>query len=77
MIKTYIFDIDNTLCNTWPTLKSNNSHSLKFFSEAWRVSIIPSFKSMIISVQNRMKRDKCEVFFVRNSLGRENTPSEK
>lgn len=64
MIKTYIFDIDNTLCNTWPTLKSNNSHSLKFFSEAWRVSIIPSFKSMIISVQNRMKRDKCEVFFL-------------
>ena len=26
MIKTYIFDIDNTLCNTWPTLKSNNSY---------------------------------------------------
>jgi|TARA_B100001939_G_scaffold347176_1_gene367969 hypothetical protein len=64
MIKTYIFDIDNTLCNTWPTLKSNKSYSLRFFSEAWRVSFVPSFKSMIIGVENRMKRGNSEVFFL-------------
>ena len=65
MIKTYIFDIDNTLCRTWPTLTKERGYFLfRFFAEAWRVSFIPCFSNMMGYARVRNKRGDSEVYFL-------------
>ena len=57
MQKTYIFDIDNTLCDTWPTLRTNKRNLiLRFIYETWRVVNIPVFGNMVNCVRLRKKR---------------------
>lgn len=65
MIKTYIFDIDNTLCDTWPTLPSKKRNLLfHFFYECWRVSNITPFVGMMGCVKSRLHKKNCKVFFL-------------
>lgn len=65
MFKTYIFDIDNTLCNTWPTLVSKRRNlCFHFFLECWRISHIPPFVAMMRCVKSRLNKNNCEVFFL-------------
>lgn len=63
--KIYIFDIDNTLCNTWPTLQTVRGPSIfRFFREAWRISFIPCFSKMMNCARTRFKRRYSEVYFL-------------
>jgi hypothetical protein len=64
--KTYIFDIDNTLCDTWPTLNftKKNYFFLRFLQEARRVSLIPPFENMMTGVSKRIKRKNTDVYFL-------------
>ncbi len=65
MTKTYIFDIDNTLCHTWPTLSKQKGYFLfRFFEEAWRVSFIPCLNNMMRHAQVRKIRHDSEVYFL-------------
>jgi len=65
MGKTYVFDIDNTICDTWPTLdRIYVPRAFKFFCECWRVSFIPPFPKMINCVRARISRSHCEVYFL-------------
>lgn len=65
MLKTYIFDIDNTLCDTWPTLSTvNGSWLYRFFTEAWRISFIPCFDNMMTCARVRNRRISSEVYFL-------------
>ena len=65
MIKTYIFDIDITLCDTWPTLGGKKRNLLfHFFYECWRVSHISPFPGMMRCVKSRLHKRNCEVFFL-------------
>ena len=65
MRKTYIFDIDNTLCDSWPTLcKMKDSWLIRFFTEAWRVSFIPCFDNMTAHARARLRRSYSEVYFL-------------
>lgn len=65
MLKTYIFDIDNTLCDTWPTLPTvNGSWLYRFFTEAWRISFIPCFDNMMTYARVRNRRISSEVYFL-------------
>jgi hypothetical protein len=63
--KIYIFDIDNTLCDTWPTLKrTKKGRVLHFITECWRISRISPFQGMMLCVKSRLRKKNCEVFFL-------------
>jgi len=65
MFKTYIFDIDNTICDTWPTLNVKKENLLvRFLTECWRVSVLPSFQNMIKCLKVRKYRENCDVYFL-------------
>lgn len=65
MSKTYIFDIDNTLCDTWSTLKESRRNILfRFLSETRRVSFIPAFDNMMGCVRSRKSRKGSQVYFL-------------
>lgn len=65
MIKTYIFDIDNTLCDTWPSLNLRRKNLFfRFINECLRISFLPSYKAMFDCVRRRQARENCNVFFL-------------
>ena len=66
MKKTYIFDIDNTLCNTWPTLRVIRTKLIffRFIDETRRISNIPIFENMATCVKRRKKRGDSNVYFL-------------
>ena len=69
----YVFDIDNTLCNTYPSLQVRREEKikfLKFFFESRRILGLEFFPKMLKIVMRRLKRENSQVLFLtaRNSF---------
>ena len=65
-MKIYVFDIDNTLSDSYPSLTNRKKQSIlkNFFSESIRVLRIPFFENMTLIVKNRIKRKNVNIFFL-------------
>lgn len=65
-MRIYIFDIDNTLSDSYPSLvnKKNFFFLFRFFSESLRVIRLPFFEKMTLIVKNRIKRKNVNIFFL-------------
>ena len=69
----YVFDLDNTLCNTYPSLQARREEKtkfLRFFSESRRILRLEFFPKMLKTVMRRLKRENSQVLFLtaRNSF---------
>lgn len=63
--RIYIFDIDNTLCDTWPSLKSKKNYFIfRFVKENIRVFNLPHLEGMVNCVKRRLSRKNVNVFFL-------------
>ena len=65
--KIYCFDLDNTLFNTWPSLKNrqeSKSWLAYFFSENKRILSLKSFAQMKELISARLNRNNTEVLFL-------------
>ena len=63
-MRIYIFDIDNTLSDSYPSLvnKKNFFFLFRFFSESLRVIRLPFFEKMTLIAKNRIKRKNVDIF---------------
>ena len=65
-MRIYVFDIDNTLSNSYPSLinKKKLFFIFRFFSESLRVLKIPFFENMTLIAKNRIRRRNVNFFFL-------------
>ena len=65
--KIYVFDLDNTLYDTWPTLlkRPPRNHKIMFaLKEVQRLLCLKAFKSIRLKFMLRVRRRNCEVMFL-------------
>ena len=65
-MNVYVFDIDNTISNSFPSLidRKKTIPIFRLITETYRVLRLPFFKNMVFIVKNRIKRKNSIVFFL-------------